>query len=512
MSIPHSGETPLIEARNICKSFGAVKALQDLTISINRGRVHGLVGANGAGKSTFLNIVGGIIQPDEGTLLIDGMPSVVSGPRRASKLGFSFIYQELALVPDFSVWENMTLRMPPTTPFGLGEAKLRRRIARSIADKLHLRIDLEQAVRKLSAAERGLVAIARALVSDARFIAMDEPTASLSDAECERLFQVIKELRDGGVAVAYVSHRLDEIEELSDQVTVFKNGEIVSRFERGGYNRDNLVAGIVGDQATAGVVRSGSSRVNLKAEPLLEVHNLARPARVKDISFKLFPGEILGLAGLVGAGRTELVRLIFGADKASSGHMRLSGSDFTPANPRDAIARGIALVPEERRSEGLVMEESITFNAMMGNVSAYRWKRTPLVDDRKCREAAISTMQRLSVKANSPASPMQTLSGGNQQKVVIGRWLLRNSKILLLDEPSRGVDIGARRQIWQVIEDFASGGGAALVISSELEELEVCDRVVVMAEGRSIAELQGEDISVARMLELIYSVEEDHVW
>lgn len=503
---------PLIEARDISKSFGAMKVLKGVEVSFERGCVHGLVGANGAGKSTFLNIVGGVLRPDSGSIFVDGTPTVVTGPRHAADLGFSFIYQELALIPQFSAWENMTMRMRAKTALGIGDRGYRRRAAKAISDKLHLQLDLEKPVSSLSVAERGLVAIGRALVGEARFIAMDEPTAALSDAECVRLFQIIQELKAQGVAIAYVSHRLDEVEDLCDNVTVFRNGEVALRLQRGDYTRKNLVEGIAGDATVSEKLARRRAPTFSSATPVLEVRKLSCPPRVKDVSFDLFEGEILGLAGLVGSGRTELARMIFGAEQVSSGEMLLWGRPFAPASTRDAIAQGLALVPEERRTQGLVMEETITFNTSLGNTAAFRRKGLPMVDERRTRNAARSVMDRLLIKAGSPGSRVATLSGGNQQKVVLGRWLLRNARILVLDEPSRGVDVRARQQIWDAIEDFVNKGGAAIVISSELEELEACDRVLVMAEGKSVGELRADDVTETKMLELIYSAKETHLW
>ncbi|TPX05417.1 sugar ABC transporter ATP-binding protein, partial [Schumannella luteola] len=294
-----------MSARGLTKSFGAVRALRGVGLDILPGQVHGLVGANGAGKSTFLNMLAGVVTPDGGELLVDGRPTVVSSPRHAADLGFAFIYQELALVPEFSAIDNMTIGVRPTTFLGLGDARRRKAIAREVAARLDLRFPLDKPVRDLSIAERGLVAIGRALVGDARFVSMDEPTASLSDVECERLFDIVRELTASGVAVAYVSHRLDEIEELCDAVTVFKDGQVVASHERGGYTRDDLVLGITGARDVRETVESPDAPVSRDAEVVLSVRGLARGPRVHDVSFDLRRGEILGLAGVVGAGRTE---------------------------------------------------------------------------------------------------------------------------------------------------------------------------------------------------------------
>jgi ABC-type sugar transport system ATPase subunit len=494
---------PLIAARGLVKSFGAVRALRGVSLDIHRSQVHGLVGANGAGKSTFVHILSGVVTPDEGRVIVEGTPTEIAGPRAAADLGFSFIYQELALVPEFSAYENMTVKMRAKTPFGIADRGRRRAAARAAAARLGLRIDLEKPIRELSIAERGLVAIGRALVGEARFVFMDEPTASLSDNECERLFAVVRELTASGVAVAYVSHRLDEIEALCDVVTVFKDGEVVDRAVRGAYGRADLIRGITGSVA-AHVPQAAAQPA--AAMPRLEVANLSRPPRVKDVSFKLLPGEILGLGGLMGSGRTEVARLIYGVDEPRSGNMLADGQPYHPRRPRDAIGKGIVLVPEERRSQALVMDESVAFNINLGNWRAVRLRGwLPILDDGRARKRSTEIATTLSIKAKAVTEAVRTLSGGNQQKVVFARWLLREPRIMLLDEPTRGVDIGARGQIWKTVEDYAAAGGSAIVISSDLDELVVCHRVVVLVEGRSVTEVRAPEISEERLLAEIYS-------
>jgi ribose transport system ATP-binding protein len=499
---------PFITAESIAKSFGVVRALRDVSLEIERGQVHGLVGANGAGKSTFLNVVGGVIQPDSGRLLVDGEETSIADPRQAAERGFAFIHQELALVPQFSAIDNMTIGMRPETPLGLGDTKRRRAAALAVAERLDLRFRLDRPVKDLSVAERGMVAIGRALVGEARFVSMDEPTASLSDIERDRLFAIIRTLSADGVAIAYVSHRLDEIEELCDAVTVFKEGTVVGRFERGGYTRDDLILGITGTStlAEADAALPDEASDTVQTPIVLEVEHLAREPRVKDVSFQLRRGEILGLAGVVGAGRTETVRLIFGADRADSGTMRLDGKTFSPRSIADAIVKGMALVPEERRSQALAMDDSIAENISMGAWHANRsWPFLPFTSDQKATTLADRMMTSLGIKARNSAAPVKTLSGGNQQKVVFARWLSRDSRVLLLDEPTRGVDVGARKQIWDTAEQFARAGGSVVVICSELEELAVCHRVVVIVEGRDVEILPGPGVSEERMLESIFT-------
>jgi ribose transport system ATP-binding protein len=488
----------------VSRTFGALAALTDVSVSFLRGEVHGLVGANGAGKSTLLNIISGSLSPTSGSISVDGRPVALKRPSEADALGLAFIHQELALVPDFSAIDNMTLGIPSPGLFGLGSPRERVAASRAIAGRLGISFDLKRPVRELSVAERGMVAIGRALVRDARFIAMDEPTAALSDVECSRLFTIIRELAGDGVSIVYVSHRLDEIEDLSDRVTVFKDGRVTGRFDRGGYDRADLVRGITGSDQGLNL-RAALAPVPVDAGLVLEVEHLGDGGRVKDVSFRCRAGEILGLAGVVGAGRSEVFGLIFGDKRATAGTMRLSGHEHRPGSVRDGIEAGVALVPEERRSQALIMDDSVGHNVTLGNWKAMRSApRLPLISDRKSEHVARGMLERLRIKARDTSVPVRKLSGGNQQKVVFGRWLARNSRVLLLDEPTRGVDVGARQQIWQTVEEFAASGNAVVVVSSELEELAVCHRVVVVVEGRSVAEIQGPGVTEEQMLNAIY--------
>ncbi len=495
-------EAPLIEAFDISKTFGAVRALKGVSLSFKRGEVHGLVGANGAGKSTFLDIVGGVVLPTSGTIRVDGQEKSFQSPRDVEELGFAFIHQELPLVPEFSAVENMTLAM--RSRFGITDRREHLRVAKAAADRIGATFSLRKAVRELSSAERGLVSIAQALVVDARFIAMDEPTAALSETECERLFKVIRELAQSGVAIAYVSHRLDEIEALSDRVTVFKDGEVAGRFDRGSYERRDLVLGITGSESLA--PRLPPVAVDVEAPVTFEVEHLSNGINVHDVSFNVRRGEILGLAGLVGSGRSETFTQILGATKSLSGAMTLSGKPYRPTSVKKAVAAGVALVPEERRSQALVMSDSVKDNISLGNWRRMRVLRGfGMISDRKADRLADAMVERLSIKASTTDVAVSTLSGGNQQKVVFGRWVARNSKLLLLDEPTRGVDIGARQHIWENVESLAAEGNAVVVASSELAELALCHRVVVIVEGKTVAEIQGPGVTEKQMLDEIYN-------
>ena len=442
---------PFVQAENVHKHFGGVPALQGVSMDLSPGEVHGLVGANGAGKSTFIKILAGVEQPDAGTLRIDGAAVRLPGPQEAGRRGLSFIHQELHLVPRFSVLENIMLGAGKPTRLGMIHWRQVRREVAPVARKVGIGFALDTPVAALSTAQRWLVSICRALVRKVRLLVMDEPTASLSVQESENLFRIVRELSSEGVAVLYVSHRLDEILDLCDRVTTFRDGRQVQQVPRENFTRQQLVEAIVGGAAAVGEPPPASAVVApppTAAEgepPLLRVEGLGRDAVVRDVSFSLRRGEVLGLAGLVGAGRSELARLIFGADRPDRGQMTLAGKPFRPRSPADAMRAGVGLVPEERRSQGLVIEKSVAFNlGLTLRQSSQLAPWLPLLRMRHRAAWARRTAERFRVKTASVDSPVGRLSGGNQQKVLIGKWLVRNPRLLILDEPSRGVDVGAR--------------------------------------------------------------------
>jgi ribose transport system ATP-binding protein len=495
---------PWLEVRGLSKRYGGVQALRDVDLQISRGEVHGLVGANGAGKSTLIKMLAGLDIPDSGQILVDGAPVEIDAPGVATKLGFRFIHQELNLVPKFNALENMTLGQPKPKRFGLIDWQQVQRNARDVAQRLNFRFRLDVPVEDLSVADQWLITIGRALLLQARLIAMDEPTASLSDEESERLFAIVRDLAAEGIAVLYVSHRLDEILQLCDNVSVFKDGRKVLRTSRAEMTKNSLVESIVGGALRAPEPREPDP--SDVGDVVLDVRNLRRGMAVRDVSFQLRRGEVLGLAGLVGAGRTELARLIFGADQADGGDIMLRGERLSLRGPQDAVRHGIGLVPEERRAQGVVLDQSVSFNINLPSLRSVRvLPHLPLVRLRRARERARRISDEIGVKTDSIERAVGALSGGNQQKVVIGKWLTRDLQVLILDEPSRGVDIGARSEIHRLIRQLADGGAGVIVISSELEELEgFCDRVLVMVEGRVVGELVGDDITEEKMLSMSY--------
>lgn len=497
---------PLVSVRGIRKHFGGVQALKNVDLDVYPGEVHGLVGANGAGKSTLIRILAGVETPDEGEILVEGKLVNIPDPQTSTKIGLSFIHQELNLVPKFTALQNMTLGLDKSTHLGLIDWRQVRKSVEKVAERISIDFPLTVPIDELSVAEQWLISIGRALIWRSKLIAMDEPTASLSEAEVNTLFKVIHELSNDGIGILYVSHRLDEILELCDSVTVFRDGNMVKHSKREEINKQNLVEGIVGKNIDQYVNGHNSYHVS-EHHPVMIVKNLGGDKLVKNISFTLHQGEILGLAGLVGAGRTELVKMIYGALPMRRGEISLIGESYFPKDPAYAVKRGIAMVPEERRSEGLILDKNVDFNLNLPFLNPIRYlENLPILNPSKGKTKAALMVKRLGIKTPNVSTPVSELSGGNQQKVVIGKWLARNPKVLILDEPSRGVDVGARTEIHKIIREMANNGTSFIVISSENEELPgLCDRVIVMVEGCISGELKGEEISRESITHLSYS-------
>ncbi|HEY6521331.1 MAG TPA: sugar ABC transporter ATP-binding protein [Roseiarcus sp.] len=495
---------PFVSVRSVSKSYGGAQALRGVSLSVFSGQVHGLVGANGAGKSTLIRILAGLTQPDDGDILVDGRRIVADSPHAANKLGMSFIHQELAFVPGMTVLENIMLGVPKKTRFGVVDWRAIAKDVAPIAARVGVRAPLDANAKGLSTAENWLINITRALVLKARLIVMDEPTAALSTAEAERLFSIIRDLRQSGVAVLYVSHRIDEILELCRHVTVFRDGRSVAELVGADMTRQAIIEAIVG-----GVVDTPAKRTNARAsgEPALSVRALARGPRVKGVSFDLRKGEVLGLGGLVGAGRTELARLLFGVDRPQEGAMTIEGKRYAPRNPSDAVKSGLGLVPEERRVDGLILSKSVAFNVSLANLQSIIFHRAaPFISGGRRKALADRAIRDLAIKTTSAEAAVGRLSGGNQQKVVIARWLASRPKVLILDEPTRGVDVAARSEIHRLIRNLAREGMAVLVISSEPEELpDLCDRALIMAEGRIVGELAGAALTRQRIIAASYA-------
>ncbi|HEX2527973.1 MAG TPA: sugar ABC transporter ATP-binding protein [Geminicoccus sp.] len=502
--VENAAGVPLLLARDVSKSFGGARALARATLAVAPGEVHGLVGANGAGKSTMIRCIAGLVQPDEGEIQIDGVPHSIDTPHRATDLGMSFIHQELVFIPGMTVLENIMLGVPKKTRLGLVDWKTTAQDIRPLIERVGITAPLDTVVKRLSTAENWLISICRALVRKARLIVMDEPTASLSAHEAEKLMSIIEDLSASGVAVLYVSHRLDEILRLCRRVTVFRDGASVASLDRSALTRSALVEAIVGGAVTSTRDRiEGSSQGRVA----MSVQGLTRLPKVRGVSLELRQGEVLGIGGLVGAGRSELARLMFGADRPEAGRMTLDGGPYAPRHPAEAVKAGLGFVPEERRADGLVLTKSVGFNLQLSNLQRIvRSPAFPLLDRPKSRALSAKMVKDLAIKIHDLDQPVGRLSGGNQQKVVIGRWLLRTPRVLILDEPTRGVDVGARAEIHRLIRQLAKDGVAVLVISSEPDELpDLCDRVLVMSEGRMVAELAGAELTRNAIVEASYA-------
>lgn len=497
-----------LQIRGLGKHFGGVRALTDIDFDVQRGEIHGLVGANGAGKSTLIRCLAGVAAADSGQFSVDQQEVRIDSPRDAESLGFSFIHQELNVVPRFSAIENILLGTPKVKRAGMVDWKASCKMAVNAAETVGLDFPLDRPVEELTVAERWLVMISKALVRRSTLIAMDEPTASLSAAECERLFGIVRSLAAGGVAVLYVSHHLDEVLDLSDRITVFRDGRVVETRLRKAWDKRALVRSIVGSDVETNV-RPTYLPLAPERGPIFEARGVTSGNVVQDISLSVFPGEILGLGGLVGSGRTEFVRLAFGADRLDSGSFVLDGRPFAPKSVSEAVARGVGLVPEERRSQGLLLDKSVGFNMNVTVLKALRTTpKLPFMSTPKRTERANRLIEQLSIKTPSQSVPVGALSGGNQQKVLIAHWLTPGIKLLFLDEPSKGVDVGARQEIHEAIRQLTGSGVGVVLVSSEPEELVMlCDRVIVLRRGRTEGELVGEEITEQRIIEMSFGFE-----
>lgn len=495
----------IISLKGIDKSFGGVHAVKDVSIDIKKGQIHGLVGANGAGKSTLIKTLAGVHQPDKGEIYYKGEPIEINNPHEARDYNLSFIHQELNLIQDFTVLENMTLGLAKESTLGIIKWDEMKNRAKEITNLIGLDISLNTPLKKLSPAEQWMVSIGRALMQNSQMIAMDEPTASLSKAEIETLFKVIEDLKKEGIAIIYVSHRLDEIMEICDEVTVMRNGEKILNERKSELSKEILVNKIGGLKTSK--ISSGKKSKKEDKNSILKVKNISDENKVKDASFELKEGEILGLAGLVGAGRTELAKIIYGAENFKSGQMEYKGKKYNPSSPREAVKKSIVFVPENRQEEGLVLNKNLTFNITLPILKQLKMSKLfPFLNYTKARNIAKELIEIFSIKTENEKSPILSLSGGNQQKVVISKWFERSPEIFIMDEPSRGVDVSARSEIHNIIKEMTNEGTSFLVISSTFEELPgLCDRVIVMTEGVIAGELVGDDINQDSILKMSYS-------
>jgi len=497
-------QTPLLDMQDIEIAFGGVAALKRARLTVAAGEVHALIGQNGAGKSTLIKILTGAYRKSGGTIRFDGREADFRTPKEARESGISTIYQEINLVPFRSVAENIFLGREPRR-FGLIDWKTVQRRASDLLESFGLHIDVRKPVRDYSTAIQQMVALARAVSSDAKMVIMDESTSSLDEREVELLFTVVRRLRDDGRAVIFVSHRLDELYALCDRVTVMRDGQTVAESTMQEMDKLRLVTTMLG-RTLAAVVHEDSAvkQANLekRGAVALSAQSLAAGAKVANVSLDVHAGEAVGLAGLLGSGRTETMRLLFGADRPSQGTLAVGGDDVSFRSPKDAIARGIAYLTEDRKAEGIVPDLSVRDNLTLVCLPALT--KRGIVDVAKQREIVDGFIASLGIKLRSPDQPVRELSGGNQQKVLLARWLATHPRLLLLDEPTRGIDVGAKADVAKIVRQLRDAGMAVLLSASELEELTaVADRAVVIRDGETVAQLDGAQMTEASIMDAI---------
>ncbi|MEM1485840.1 sugar ABC transporter ATP-binding protein [Oscillospiraceae bacterium PP1C4] len=485
----------ILEMRNIEKRFSGVYALKGVNLVLEKGEVHALLGENGAGKSTLIKVLGGIHASDGGEIYIDGQKAQIDGITDAQAKGISIIHQEIVLVPHISVAENIFLGREPLNKFGLKDTAAMNQKAQEMVSQLGLDIDVTKEVFYLTIAHQQLVEIVKAVSFDSKIIVMDEPTSSLTEHEVEQLFKIIRNLKAKGVGVIYISHKLNELFEITDKITVMRDGEYVDTKITKETDMNELIALMVGRELKEYYVRSEHQL----GDTALEAKNLARNRVFEDISFHVSKGEIVGFAGLVGAGRSEIMKAVFGIDPIDSGVICLEGKQVAIKNVQNAMANGIAFIPEDRKKEGLILKNTVAFNMTLTVLKDFI--KFAFVNKKKKSSIIDQYIKSFSIKTPSTDQLVSNLSGGNQQKVVLAKWLATKPKVLILDEPTRGVDVGAKSEIYAIIDRLANEGMAVIIISSELPEIvNMCDRVYVMAQGRINGELRREEFSQEKIM------------
>lgn len=495
----------LLEMRDISIRFGAVQALDHVRLTVRSGEIHTVMGENGAGKSTLLKVLTGVYKPDEGAIMLDGREITPKSPADAQRLGVSMVYQEVNLVPYLSVAENICLGRKRGVP-GMVNYRAMRRRANAALDRLGLKLDTSRAVASYSIAVQQMVAIARALDVDAKVLVLDEPTSSLDPGEVNRLFEVMRRLRAEGLGLIFVTHFLDQVYEVSDRLTVLRNGKFIGEWDAKELNRQQLVGHMLGrelkavEQVETETVEAREAEAAAPAgEPLLEAHGVGRKGSVDELNFTLRRGQTTGLAGLLGSGRTETGRLIFGADKTTRGHWLLGGKPAKISNPRKAMAMGFGFCSEDRKTEGIIPDLSVRENIVLALQARRGWWKP--VSRRKQREMANEYIKALRIATPDGEKAVRYLSGGNQQKAILARWLAANPKLLVLDEPTRGIDVGAKAEIEALVNRLRNEGMAVVFISSELDEtLRVSEQLVVMRDRKQGEILSGPEINEPRVM------------
>ncbi|MFB4353984.1 sugar ABC transporter ATP-binding protein [Microbacterium sp. LS_15] len=497
---------PILRVEGISKGFPGVQALKDVHLEVRQGEVLVLVGENGAGKSTLMKILSGIYTKDEGTITFEGQEVELTSPLQAQQLGVTIIHQELNLMPDLTVAQNIFVgREPKNGPF-LSERRLNSQTA-ELLKRLDIRLDPRQKVGELTVAEQQMVEIAKALSFNAKVLIMDEPTSALTDSEVETLFVLIEQLKAAGTGIVYISHRMDELRRLADRVTVLRDGAYIGSLEKSEVSIPKIIEMMVGRAIDEGT--RPQAREHAGDPVVLDVQGLSTKSLLKDISFQLHRGEILGFAGLMGAGRTETARAVIGADHRDGGTITIGGRTARISQPSDAVRHGVGYLSEDRKLLGLMLEQDVTFNTVLASLGSYA-NAIGWMGDGKAKNRTKDYVQQLRVKTPSVNQVVKLLSGGNQQKVVIARWLMRDCDILIFDEPTRGIDVGAKEEIYRLMQQLADAGKSIIVISSELPEiLRVANRIAVFANGRITGTLRNEDASQEKIMQLAAHGEED---
>ncbi|MDQ8180057.1 sugar ABC transporter ATP-binding protein [Pelagicoccus sp. SDUM812005] len=498
--------TPLLKVSGLCKRFGSVQALSDVSFELRAGEIHSLLGENGAGKSTTIKCITGVHRPESGTVELNGREIAPRSPREAELSGIGTVYQEVNLLPNLSVLENIVLGRVKTGALGRIDWKDARRRAKAALGKLEMDIDLEARLSSLPVAMQQLVALARALEVDSKVLILDEPTASLDEAEVENLFRVMNLLRDKGIGIIFITHFLDQVFRMSDRMTVLRNGRYIVTRDAKGLSKQDLLQDMLGkafeEMQSRGAALDAIAEDRAGRATQLQVRSLGAPGKIDSLELELREGEVVGLAGLLGSGRTECARLIFGVDKATAGSLELKGKQVKQGVPSESIREGIMLASEDRKAEGIFPHLTVRENMMI----ALQSRRGALNPVSREEQDAIAEkyIKAMRIKTSGPEAKIKELSGGNQQKVLLARWLAAEPKVLILDEPTRGIDIGARAEIEKLIESLSEDGLSMIMISSEMdEEVRCCHRVLVLRDRKVIGELRGSAITESAIVRKI---------
>ncbi len=486
-----------IEMKGINKSFGSNQVLKDAGFLLKDGEVHALMGENGAGKSTLMKILTGVYTKDAGTILVDGVEVNYKNPQEAEKAGIVFIYQEINSLFDMTVEENLFMGKEITKGFGICDKKAMQKKAQEVMDRMGVSIPINAVMGDLSVGQQQMVEICKALMVDAKVLIMDEPTAALTQSETEVLFEVMNGLKEKGVSIVYISHRMEEIFELCDRITILRDGSYIGTEYIKDITMDDIVKMMIGRE----IGERFPQRDVTIGEEVIRVENFSHPRYFKDVNFSVRAGEVLGVSGLMGAGRTEIMHAIFGNMEGATGKLYIDGKEVSIKNPRDAIAAGIGFITEDRKTEGLLLEKPISENIEVANLKKVSIRN--ILNPKKQIELVKRGIEEFRIKCFGPQHECHNLSGGNQQKVVLAKWIYTDPKILILDEPTRGVDIGAKKEIYSVINDLAAKGVAVILVSSELPEvLGMSDRIMVVHEGRVTGIIDGATADQEKVMTL----------